>query len=153
MMRSLIGLIIAGLLCVAFPSVSFAQQQVAPCLQSYNSTTGAPNCQDVSSTNPLPVTAGSGGVAPWQPALNGSPQYGLAVTTNTTLTVPAGTKCAEITVETANVRYTEDGSSATTSHGTLVTAGTAFPYCATSLSTMQFTAVSGSPTLDVSYFK
>ena len=44
----------------------------------------------------------------------GAGQYGLSISTNTQLTVPTGTICAYITVETANVRRTSDGVSAST---------------------------------------
>jgi hypothetical protein len=82
----------------------------------------------------------------------GTSQYGLAVSTNTTLTVPAETTCAYITVEGASVRRTSDGTSATTSNGTLFTSGTQWTDCGP-LASYKFTAVSGSPTLDVEYSK
>jgi hypothetical protein len=82
----------------------------------------------------------------------GASQYGLAVSTNTTLTVPLGTICAYITVETANVRRTADGTSASTTVGTLFTSGTQWTDCGP-LGGYKFTAVSGSPTLDVEYYK
>lgn len=83
---------------------------------------------------------------------SGASQMGLTVGTNTTLTVPAGTTCAQITVETANVRRTSDGTSASTTVGTLITSGSQWQDCGP-LSQYKFTAVSGSPTLDVEYFK
>jgi hypothetical protein len=79
-------------------------------------------------------------------------QFGLAVTTNTQLTVPKGALCAYITVETASVRRTNDGTAATTTVGTLFAAGTQWADCG-ALAQYKFTAVSGSPTLDVEYFK
>lgn len=82
----------------------------------------------------------------------GSNQFGLTITSNTQLTVPAGAVCAYITVETANVRRTSDGTSATTTNGTLITAGTQWADCGP-LAAYKFTAVSGSPTLDVEYFQ
>ena len=82
----------------------------------------------------------------------GAGQYGLAISTNTTLTVPTGTICAYITVETANVRRTSDGVSASTTVGTLFASGTQWTDCGP-LAGYKFTAVSGSPTLDVEYFK
>src|ERR1700686_3373493 len=50
---------------------------------------------------------------------SGAGQYAVAVATNavTTLTVPAGTAGAEICVETAGIRYTDDGSTPTSSVG------------------------------------
>lgn len=82
----------------------------------------------------------------------GVAQYGLAISTNTTLTVPVGTVCAYITVEVASVRRTSDGTSASTTNGTLFASGTQWTDCGP-LSGYKFTAVTGSPTLDVEYFK
>lgn len=97
-----------------------------------------------------PAFAQSVKIGPYQSA--GTAQYGLAVGTNTVLTVPLGTMCAYITVEGANIRRTSDGTSATTSNGTLFTSGTQWTDCGP-LSGYKFTAVSGSPTIDVEYFK
>ena len=83
---------------------------------------------------------------------SGAGQFGLAVTTNTQLTVPPLTTCAYITVETANVRRTSDNTSASTTVGTLFVSGTQWSDCGP-LASYKFTAVSGSPTLDVEYFK
>jgi hypothetical protein len=84
--------------------------------------------------------------------LAGSGQYALAVTTNTTLTVPSNAAGAEICVETAGVRYTADGTSASSSVGMPVASGVCFQYFGP-LSKLKFTAQSGSPTLDVDYYK
>lgn len=83
---------------------------------------------------------------------SGAGQFAFAIGTNTTLTVPANTKCAYITVEGASVRRTSDGTGATTTNGTLFASGTQWTDCGP-LATYKFTAVSGSPTLDVEYFK
>lgn len=85
-------------------------------------------------------------------ASGGTNQFALAVATNTTLTVPSGATCAYITVETANVRRTSDGTGATTTNGTLFNSGAQWSDCGP-LAAYKFTAVSGSPTLDVEYFK
>jgi 3-hydroxy-3-methylglutaryl CoA synthase len=82
----------------------------------------------------------------------GAGQFALAVTTNTTLTVPVRTTCAYITVETASVRRTSDGTSASTTNGTLFSPGAQWSDCGP-LASYKFTAVSGLPTLDVEYFK
>lgn len=92
------------------------------------------------------------GISPYALTSAGTAQFGLSVTTNTTLTVPGGTKIAQISVETASVRWTDDGTSASTTVGHLAPAGTAFQY-AGPLASMKFTAVSGSPTINVSYYK
>ena len=98
----------------------------------------------------LPVHAQQVKSSSYQSA--GPGQYALAISTATKLTVPTGTLCAYITVETANVRRTSDGTSASTTVGTLFTSGTQWTDCGP-LANYQFTAVSGSPTLDVEYFK
>lgn len=82
----------------------------------------------------------------------GTGQFGLAITTDTQLNVPTGALCAYITVETASVRRTSDGTGATTSNGTLLASGTQWTDCGP-LKGYKFTAVTGSPTLDVEYFK
>lgn len=82
----------------------------------------------------------------------GAQQNALAVATNTQLTVPSGTTCAQITVEGANIRRTSDTTSATTSNGTLIQAGAQWQDCGP-LAAYKFTAVSGSPTMDAEYFK
>lgn len=110
-----------------------------------------------SSSNPLQVTiVGSGGgsllTKSGTYASSGTDQFALAVGTNTQLTVPATTTCAQITVEGASIRRTSDTTSATTTNGTLIPAGSAWQDCGP-LAAYKFTAVSGSPTLDVEYFK
>lgn len=85
-------------------------------------------------------------------ASSGADQFALAVGTNTQLTVPATTTCAQITVEGASIRRTSDTTSATTTNGTLIPAGASWQDCGP-LAAYKFTAVSGSPTLDVEYFK
>jgi len=82
----------------------------------------------------------------------GTAQYALSIGTNTTLTVPAGASGAEICVETAGVRYTDDGTSASSSTGIPVAAGVCFQYFGNPAK-MKFTAQTGSPTIDVSYYK
>lgn len=93
------------------------------------------------------VTAKSGSYAS-----AGTGQFALAVATNTQLAVPTGSICAQITVETAAIRRTSDGTSATTTNGTLIQVGAQWQDCGP-LAAYKFTAVSGSPTLDVEYFK
>lgn len=82
----------------------------------------------------------------------GAGQFALSVTTNTMLTIPPGALGAYITVEGASVRRTSDGTGATTTNGTLFAAGAQWADFGP-LDTYKFTAVSGSPTLDVEYFK
>lgn len=82
----------------------------------------------------------------------GPGQYALAVSGATLLTVPAGSEIAEICVETAGVRYRDDGVAPTSSNGIPVASGSCFQYGGP-LNKIQFIAQSGSPTLDVSYYK
>lgn len=82
----------------------------------------------------------------------GASQMGLAVGANTTLSVPTGATLAEICVEGASVRYRDDGAAASASLGIPVGAGTCFPYSGP-LAVLSFSAQSGSPTIDVSYYK
>lgn len=81
----------------------------------------------------------------------GTPQFGLSVATATSLTVPTGATIAQICVETAGVRYRDDGTAPTASSGMPVPPGTCFQY-AGPLSSIQFIAQSGSPTIDVLYY-
>lgn len=90
---------------------------------------------------------------PWNFDVVVGSQYGLAVGTNTQLTVPSGTRCAAAGLETANVRYTVDGTSASPTVGQLVTPGTPLQFCGAVIAKLKFTAVSGSPTLNVDYVK
>lgn len=82
----------------------------------------------------------------------GPGQFGLAVGTATKLTPPAGASLAQICVEGANVRYRDDGVNASATLGIPVSAGSCFQYGG-DLTAINFTAQSGSPTLDVLYYK
>jgi hypothetical protein len=81
----------------------------------------------------------------------GTGQYALTVATATHLTPPATATIAQICVETAGVRYRDDGVAPTSTVGIPLAAGWCGPY-AGPLSTIQFIAQTGSPTLDVSYY-
>src|SRR5271154_2814467 len=69
----------------------------------------------------------------------------------TNLTPPTGATIAQICVETAPVRYRDDGIAQTASVCIPLAAGWCGPY-AGPLSAIQFIAQSGSPTIDVSYY-
>jgi hypothetical protein len=137
-------LLVLGLLLLSFNGAQ-AQSQRNPC--SYTTENPGPGngCTPVSSATPLPIKSGSYVSA-------GTGQFALAVTTNTQLTVPTGAICAEITVEGASVRRTSDTTSATTTNGTLIQSGAQWQDCGP-LAAYKFTAVSGTPTLDVEYFR
>ena len=89
---------------------------------------------------------------------SGAGQMGLSVTSGAavSLTPPAGGKAtiAQICVETATVRYRDDGVAPTSSTGMPVAGGTT-PSCfqyAGPLSQIQFIAVSATATIDVLYY-
>ena len=88
----------------------------------------------------------------YTPVPTSAPQ--LTVTSSAQhLTVPAGNPTGVlITVETANVRWRDDGTAPTASVGQLLQAGQNYFYPGT-LTAIQFIAVSGSPVLDLSYYK
>jgi hypothetical protein len=67
-------------------------------------------------------------------------------------TIPAGASMALIVCETANVRWRDDGIAPTSSVGMLFSSGQEFQYSGNLLN-IQFIAVSGSPVLDVSFYK
>jgi hypothetical protein len=90
---------------------------------------------------------------------SGAGQYGVAIATNsvTTLTVPAGTAGAQICVETAGIRYKDDGGVPTSSSGMpAVPSSSTIPVCFQyfgPLNKLQIIGISGSPTIDVSYYR
>lgn len=95
-------------------------------------------------------------VGPWLPTVVSGAQYSLDVTTGAvvTLTVPSGATHALLTVEDADVRFTEDSSSPTTGatgSGLILPAGfigeLALP------NALKFIAVSATAELNVTYRK
>lgn len=66
--------------------------------------------------------------------------------------IPTGAKMALISVSSANVRWRDDGTSPTTTVGMPMIAGQEFQYSG-DFTKLQFIAVSGSPVLDVSFYK
>lgn len=72
--------------------------------------------------------------------------------------IPTGARLAVMTVDVANVRWMDDGQNPTTSVGLLIIAATAtlfpapFQYSG-DLSAIKFTAASGSPLINVSFYK
>jgi hypothetical protein len=89
---------------------------------------------------------------------NGHPALGYQQITSlasaTSLTVPTSSSVtwALICVETAPVRWRDDGTAPTASIGQPLTAGQCFQY-AGPLTAIQFIAQSGSPVLDISYYR
>jgi len=71
----------------------------------------------------------------------------------TKLTVPAGANLALIRTEAASVRWRDDGTPPTASVGMIITdTDPVFEYSG-DLSAIEFIALSGSPILNVSYYK
>lgn len=71
----------------------------------------------------------------------------------TSLTVPAGANMAMIGADTAGVRFRDDGTAPTASVGVLIPAGVALFQYTGNLAALQFIAASGSPVLNISYYK
>jgi hypothetical protein len=67
--------------------------------------------------------------------------------------IPAGSASAFIVVESANVRWRDDGTAPTTSVGMLFANGSAPLSYQGNLAGIQFIAVSGSPVVDVSFYR
>ncbi len=152
----LLRILATGIL-LSFFALSGAQAQQVNLFCQTGTGTGPSSWLPWSTTNPCPVSIGgsSGGtisVKSGSYVSAGTQQNALAVGTNTQLTVPTGSVCAEITVEGASIRRTSDTTSATTTNGTLIQVGAQWQDCGP-LAAYKFTAVSGSPTLDVEYFK
>ncbi len=101
------------------------------------------------STPPCSIIPGVAPIYAYNSA--GIGQYALSVATATNLTPPTGATIAQICVETAPVRYRDDGIAPTASVGIPLAAGWCGPY-AGPLSAIQLIAQSGSPTIDVSYY-
>ncbi len=66
--------------------------------------------------------------------------------------IPAGATMAYVTVITANAVYRDDGGVPTTTIGVIVASGGNFFYAGT-LSALQFIAVSGSPVLNIAFYR
>lgn len=80
----------------------------------------------------------------------GAGQYALSIASSTALTPPSGSLAAEICVETAAARYTDDGTTPTSSIGIPVPAGSCFQYAGL---LSAFKIIGSGATIDVSYYK
>jgi hypothetical protein len=114
--------------------------------QSHHDSCATPPCTIIQGVAPIYLYKSAG-----------PDQYISAATlaTATSLSPPASATIANICVEAAGVRYRADGTAPTSSVGTPVVATISAPAClqyAGPLSTIQFIAISGSPTLDISYY-
>ena len=72
---------------------------------------------------------------------------------STACNIPAGATMAYLQAETANVRYRDDGVAPTASVGSLVLGGDPGIFYNGSLTTIRFIAASGSPVLDVAFYR
>lgn len=82
----------------------------------------------------------------------------LVTASCSTGSVPAGATIAEICVSTAGVRYRDDGTAPTTTTGIPATPGSTtspncFAYSIKPLSKSQWIAASGSPVMDILFYK
>ncbi len=106
-----------------------------------------------------PVVAQSGSYAPigyCQITSLGS-AVALVTASCSTGSVPVGATIAEICVETAGVRYRDDGTAPTSSVGMPAvgnsTSPSCFAYAIKPLTAVQFIAISGSPVVNVLFYK
>lgn len=100
---------------------------------------------------PGPPSYTVNGPFPYTPLPNG--QYGLAVTSATSLTVPNLATYAVICAETATVRYTTDGhTTPSASVGMPLLSGTCVGVAGPKV-LANFKALSSTGTLDIEYFK
>lgn len=76
-----------------------------------------------------------------------------AVSLSTACTIPAGATMAWLQAETANVRYRDDGAAPTASIGNLVLSGNPGIFYNGSIKALQFIGASGSPVLDVAFYR
>jgi hypothetical protein len=127
--------LLSGLLCAPLVAIAPASAQT-----HRDKGCSTPPCTIITSVAPI-YAYNSAGIG----------QYALTVATATNLTPPTGATIAQICVETAPVRYRDDGIAPTASVGIPLAAGWCGPY-AGPLSAIQFIAQSGSPTIDVSYY-
>jgi len=144
-MRFLTFMVSLGIVLAAPVSVASAQQKVPMSTGLYWLTT-VPSWVPVSAANPLPMTS-----APYSFSALGYQQI-TTLATATGLTVPTGSTIAQICIETAAVRYRDDGTAPTASIGQPVAAGLCFSYSGP-LAAIQFITQGGSPVLDASYYK
>jgi hypothetical protein len=100
------------------------------------------------------VQAAKSDVAPWVPTKVTGGQYALSVTTTpSALTVPSGATHALISVDTGagNIRWKNDGGTASTTAGHLLQAGDAME--ADNRSSVSLASTTGTVVIQVSYHK
>ena len=130
---------LVALLCAAPFSIAPAEAQ------THHDSCSTPPCTIIQGVVPIYLYKSAG-----------PDQYisAAALATATSLSPPASATIANICVETAGVRYRADGTAPTSVVGTPLVATSSAPACfqyAGPLNAIQFIAISGSPTMDVSY--
>lgn len=135
-----------ALLLWAFGSLASAQQ--GPVTPGY--TTNGSNWIATSSTTPFPVTINGTGSLPVPIA--GTSQLPLSVSGVTSLTVPDTAAQALVCIETAAVRWTDDGTTPSTTVGQLLSVQQCKAFSYPSL--VKFNPATGSTaSITVSYYK
>ena len=136
--------------------VSFISDPTVLTQQLVVNPDGSINVEIIGSTSITVVVSGAVSTKPASLVSAGAAQFGLSVLSTgpaTALTVPAGATSAQITVSGANIRYSDDGTTApTTSVGMPVYQASSWFYSGP-LSALRFYAQSGTATLDVLYYK
>src|SRR5579864_6785505 len=95
----------------------------------------------------------SRGTAPYQTEALGYQQLSVTSGAAVSLTVPNGATTAVVSVETAAVRWRDDGTAPTTTVGMPIAAAAAPFVYSGALSAIQFIAQSTTATVDVSYYR
>jgi hypothetical protein len=98
----------------------------------------------------LAAPAGAQTVYQYKPT--GTAQYGLAVTSVQTLTVPNQARIAEICVDTAAIRYTTSGTTPSASVGMAVASGACFQIAGRD-ALIAIQIIGSGATVDVEYFQ
>jgi hypothetical protein len=143
-----------------------------PCTSaSFTATAGSPNASQLVVTSVTGyirtgqivagtgITAGTTVVSQVSGTTGGAGTYLLSATntaSSASLTsggIPPGATMAYLDAETNNVRWRDDGAAPTASVGSLIVAGQPGIFYTGTLSAMQFIAASGSPLLNVSFYR
>lgn len=122
MKRHLLSALSALILC-AFTSHAGAQGITRVCQQAVGAN-GSNNCVDVSPLNPLSVTGGTTGFAPYAYTPLTGAQYNQSATTATALTIPAGANYARICAVGGAFNFVDTAGSASPTTGAAPNVGT-----------------------------
>jgi hypothetical protein len=83
----------------------------------------------------------------------GSSALGSAAKLSANCTIPVGATMAYLQAESADVRYRDDGAAPTTAVGSLILGGNPGIFYNGPLGALQFIGASGSPVLDVAFYR